>query len=58
MLRKVQLVAALALLASLLAARADDTKPGSNQPFDDATFVAMAASDGMHEFELGKIAQA
>jgi len=54
MVRMMQLGAALTLFAGL-AARADDAKP-AEKPFDDATFVMMAASDGMHEIELGKIA--
>jgi putative membrane protein len=37
--------------------RAEDKKP-SEQPFDDPTFVKMAALDGMHEVELGKIGAA
>lgn len=59
MLRRMQWVLALALFTGLVAARADDQKPqpGSDKPFDDATFVAMAASGGMHEVALGKIAQ-
>jgi len=28
----------------------------TTQPFDDATFIKMAASGGMHEVELGKLA--
>jgi len=48
---------AVALFASILGARADDKKP-SEQPFDDTTFVKMAAIDGTHEVELGKIGAA
>jgi putative membrane protein len=54
-----QWVAVLALFAGAVAARADD-KPASradDKPFDDASFVAMAASGGMHEVALGKLAQ-
>ena len=35
---------------------AEDTKPGE-KPFDDNEFVKKAASGGMHEVALGKIAQ-
>lgn len=57
MVRMVKLTVALALLAGALGARAEDKKP-TEQPFDDTTFVKMAASDGMHEVELGKIGAA
>jgi len=57
MVRRMKLVAALALLAGVIGARAEDKKPGE-QPFDDTVFVKTAASDGMHEVELGKIATA
>jgi putative membrane protein len=57
MLRKMSLFAAAALFVSVLSARADDKKP-ADQPFDDALFVKMAASDGLHEVELGKIGAA
>jgi len=56
MLRTLKFAAAVALLAGVIGARADDKKPA--QPLDDATFVRMAASDGMHEVELGKIGAA
>jgi len=56
MLRKTTLVAAVALLAVVIGVRAEDKTPAD--AIDDATFVKMAASDGMHEVELGKIAQA
>jgi putative membrane protein len=50
------LPAALAFLFSGLNVRAiDDTKP-AEKPFDDTEFVQMAASGGMHEVALGKIA--
>jgi len=51
MKRAMSVAAALALLTGLAAGRAEDKKA-----FDDNTFVAMAASGGMHEVELGKIA--
>jgi len=53
MLQKTKLLAALVILAGAIGIRAED-KPGA--AFDDAKFVTMAASDGMHEVELGKIA--
>jgi len=46
---------AVALVAAVIGARAEDTKP-ADQPFDDATFVKEAASSGMEEVEVGKIA--
>jgi putative membrane protein len=55
MLRKTTLVAALAVLAGVIGVRADD-KPGAQ--FDDTVFVKTAAIDGMHEVQLGKIAEA
>ncbi|MBN9122143.1 MAG: DUF4142 domain-containing protein [Planctomycetes bacterium] len=55
MFRRMTLVAALAFFAGVLSARAEDKK---DQPFDDTAFVKMAASDGMHEVMLGKIAAA
>ncbi len=54
-MRRVKLVVAVAFLAVAIGARAEDKKA---EPFDDTTFVKMAASDGMHEVELGKIAAA
>jgi|SRR5579872_2995875 len=36
---------------------ADDNKKDNDQPFDDAAFVQKAASGGMHEIALGKIAE-
>jgi len=57
MLRKTKLALAVALFAGLLSARADDKKPDDKKgPLDDATFVKMAASSGMEEVEVGKIA--
>jgi putative membrane protein len=58
MLQKTKLIGALAILAAVIGARADDKPPAGDQPFDDTTFVKMAASDGMHEVELGKIGTA
>ena len=55
-MRNLSLVATVALLAVVVGIRADEKRPTPDQPFDDATFVAMAASDGMHEVEVGKIA--
>jgi len=49
-----------ALAATVLAVggtTADDTKRKDDKPFDDVTFVKKAASGGMHEVELGKLAQ-
>jgi putative membrane protein len=51
-----RLCAAVLLLAGLTAARSQTTRP-DDKPFSDAEFVKMAASDGMHEVELGKLAQ-
>jgi putative membrane protein len=42
-------------LGSIAVASADDKK-SDDQPFDDITFVQTAMGDGMHEIELGKIA--
>jgi len=53
MLRRVSLSAALALLVFPFAS-ADDKK--TDKPFSDADFVKAAASGGMHEVELGKLA--
>jgi putative membrane protein len=50
-----KLVAAVAFLAVVIGARAEDKKA---EPFDDTTFAKTAASDGMHQVELGKIATA
>jgi len=57
MMSKMMCAAAVALLAGAIGTRADETKP-VDLPFDDARFVQMAASDGMHEVELGKIGAA
>jgi putative membrane protein len=38
------------------AVRANDDKRSDEKPFDDNTFVQMAASGGMHEVALGEIA--
>lgn len=48
-------LAVLALAVGLVA-RADDKKPTADQPLDDATFVTKAASGGLLEVELGKLA--
>jgi putative membrane protein len=51
-----RLFAAAGLLAaSLTAAVADDKKDAG--PFNDQQFVIKVTSDGMHEVELGKLAQ-
>jgi len=55
MMHKRKLIAAVALLAVVIGVRAEE-KPAADA-FDDAGFVKMAAIDGMHEVELGKIAQ-
>jgi putative membrane protein len=55
MIHATRLCAAVLLLAGVTAARSQ-TRP-DEKPFDDAEFVKMAASDGMHEVELGKLAQ-
>lgn len=57
MVRKMTLVAAATLMAVVIGARAED-KPAQPAQVDDATFVTMAANDGMHEVALGQIAQA
>lgn len=57
MTRMLQLFSCTALIFGVVSARADDRSPGS-KPVGDAEFVKMAASDGMHEVELGKIAMA
>lgn len=53
MLRKTALVVALAVFVGVIGARAQD-KPADQ--FTDEMFVKTAASSGMHEVELGKIA--
>ena len=55
MTRGTRLFAALALLTGLLAARAEDRK-SEEKPFDDGEFVKTAASAGMHEVEISKLA--
>jgi len=50
-----RLFAAAALLFGLAVARADDKK-SPDKPFNDAEFVKMAASGGMLEVDLGKLA--
>jgi putative membrane protein len=46
---------AFAVAAGIQPITADDKKP-SEKPFDDTEFVATAASGGIHEVELGKLA--
>jgi putative membrane protein len=55
MVRRMSLLAAAALFAGVIGARAEDRKP-ADQPFDDQTFVKTAASSGMHEVAIAKIA--
>jgi putative membrane protein len=55
-MRRVTFIVALAAVAGALAAR--EPGPGAQDTFDDAMFVQLAASDGMHEVEVGKIASA
>ena len=56
MTRATRLLAGLALLTGLLAAQAQDRKSEDTRPFDDQEFVKTAASAGMHEVELSKLA--
>jgi putative membrane protein len=56
MTRLLAIVAGGLFLFGVAGLRAEDTKPGQ-KPFDDAEFVKIAASDGMHEVALGKIAE-
>lgn len=53
MTHKMMTAAAAVLLAGAFGLRADDKK---DAPLDDATFVKKAASGGMLEVELGKVA--
>jgi len=53
MLRGLSLFAAMMWAAGAMSARADDAK----KPFDDTDFVAKAASGGMCEVAVGKIAE-
>jgi putative membrane protein len=56
--RMLTAMASMAFLFGAVALRADeDTKP-AQKPFDDAAFVKKAASGGLHEVALGKIAEA
>jgi putative membrane protein len=50
-----RLCAALTLLTGIIAANAQERK-SDERPFDDAEFVKMAASSGMHEVEISKLA--
>jgi putative membrane protein len=54
MTKGTRLVALFALAVGVMASRAED--PKDKQPFDDTVFVKTAASAGLHEVELGKIA--
>lgn len=49
--------AAAAVLALGVGATAQDRKDKDTKPFSDAEFVVKAASDGMHEVELGNLAK-
>jgi len=53
MMRKMMLVAAVALLAGVFGASAEDKRA---QPFDDTVFVKTAAISGMSEVHLGELA--
>src|SRR6476659_5419513 len=50
--------AGLFLLGVLVPLAADDKQTTSTRAFDDQQFVTAAASGGMHEVELGKLAAA
>lgn len=54
MTHRIGLSLALVFSAALVAAQ---DKKGDGKPFNDAEFVKKAASGGMHEVELGKLAQ-
>jgi len=54
---RTKLLAAITFLAAAVGAGAEDKKR-ADQPIDDATFVKTAASGGMLEVELGKLAAA
>lgn len=54
-MRKLMLIPAV-MIAAALATRADEKKADDKKPLDDATFVKMAASSGMEEVEVSKIA--
>ncbi len=55
MVRRMKFVVAVALLAGVIGARAEDRK-AADEPFDDTAFVKTAASGGMAEVEVAKIA--
>ena len=57
MMNRMKMAAIAALLIGAVATRAED-KPPADQPFDDTTFVKMAAMCGMAEVEIGKIGAA
>lgn len=52
------LLARVVVLATGVGSPAGEDKKPADKPFDDATFVAKAASGGIHEVELGKLAAA
>lgn len=56
MTRILTLVVEMTCLLGAISARADEDKKPGEKPFDDQEFVQMAASGGMHEVALGKIA--
>jgi len=56
MTRVLQLGAAALLLVGILIPLAADDKPTAARAFDDQQFVNAAASGGIHEVELGKLA--
>jgi putative membrane protein len=52
-----QAVRGILFFVASIATTGEDRKPGAgSEPFDDVTFVAKAASGGIHEVELGKLA--
>jgi len=58
MTRVLALFAGMSCLFGTLTIRADEDKKPAEKPFDDQEFVQKAASGGMHEVALGKIAAA
>jgi putative membrane protein len=54
MMHRAKLLGAVAVLIAVVTTQADDKK--ADKPFDDAEFVKMAASGGLHEVEAGKLA--
>jgi putative membrane protein len=57
MLRVLSLLAMFVIVLGSINARSDDEKKTGDKAFDDGEFVKKAASSGMHEVELGKIAE-